>query len=429
MYLALLIDEILQLVFDFCGDIPSPEPGWTYSQLARTCKAWKEPALDRLWARLGSIEPLLALQKDDTMNSLVLHAYTSRVKSITLRHAIPKTIKTPYPLFELPRLESVTLLSDGCMAPQAWAVSSRLKHVHINTGYSRSQQELLDRSNAAAKLLLCAGNEAPCLESLYIRGRMTDTLNSVVTGLTQLRSLNIKGNCFIEPDTLAAIATFPALESLSVYANRVNASAFEDAVPAGVECFPSLKRLAIRASGPSSPLFSLASPMAGLPEAATSLRELVIDDLTDISELDATHASPRWYTVDLLAPLARLKALERISFLSRTSATPTSAYSASGGPRSHTSTSERYLTMRMTKCQSGNAAHSRCVRRRSQVLPLLAEPRSSRAPALHVDHPGVLTHTRREDHKQGPPPATIQQRVLHALTIGDVPELRRTRRG
>ncbi len=61
MHAALLIDEILQLVFDFCADLPKTEPKWTFAQLARCCRAWKDPAFDRLWARLTGVEPLLAL--------------------------------------------------------------------------------------------------------------------------------------------------------------------------------------------------------------------------------------------------------------------------------------------------------------------------------------------------------------------------------
>ncbi len=61
MHAALLIDEILQLVFNFCADLPKIELKWTFAQLARCCKAWKDPALDRLWARMMGVEPLLAL--------------------------------------------------------------------------------------------------------------------------------------------------------------------------------------------------------------------------------------------------------------------------------------------------------------------------------------------------------------------------------
>ena len=61
MHPALLIDEVLQLIFDFCADISDTEPKWTYAQLARCCRAWKDPALDRLWDRLNGVGPLLAL--------------------------------------------------------------------------------------------------------------------------------------------------------------------------------------------------------------------------------------------------------------------------------------------------------------------------------------------------------------------------------
>ena len=68
MHIALLIDEILQLVLDHCAELPATDPEWTFAQLARCCKAWKDPALDRLWARMSGVGPLLALVNGDTVS-------------------------------------------------------------------------------------------------------------------------------------------------------------------------------------------------------------------------------------------------------------------------------------------------------------------------------------------------------------------------
>ena len=65
MHPALLIDEILQLVLDHCAELAEPSPRWTFAQLARCCRAWREPALDRLWARMDGVGPLLALEDLD----------------------------------------------------------------------------------------------------------------------------------------------------------------------------------------------------------------------------------------------------------------------------------------------------------------------------------------------------------------------------
>ena len=57
MHPALLIDEVLRNVFDICSE----QGLYTLSRAARCCKAWKDPALDFIWVRLPSAEPLLRL--------------------------------------------------------------------------------------------------------------------------------------------------------------------------------------------------------------------------------------------------------------------------------------------------------------------------------------------------------------------------------
>lgn len=58
MHQALFIDEIVRDIFGFsvvgghAGDL---------CQLVRCCKAWKDPALDRIWGRLSSAAPLIRL--------------------------------------------------------------------------------------------------------------------------------------------------------------------------------------------------------------------------------------------------------------------------------------------------------------------------------------------------------------------------------
>lgn len=57
MHSALLIDEILQLIFEDILDDGKSSLCCT----ARCCQAWKDPALDRIWRRLPSAVPLLSL--------------------------------------------------------------------------------------------------------------------------------------------------------------------------------------------------------------------------------------------------------------------------------------------------------------------------------------------------------------------------------
>lgn len=57
MHQALCIDEIIRLIFDICAN----EGQSALGQLARCCKAWKDPALDNLWRHLPCAAPLLRL--------------------------------------------------------------------------------------------------------------------------------------------------------------------------------------------------------------------------------------------------------------------------------------------------------------------------------------------------------------------------------
>jgi hypothetical protein len=57
MHPALLVDEILQLIFEINLD----DEKSSLCRAARCCKAWKDPALDRIWRRLPSAVPLLSL--------------------------------------------------------------------------------------------------------------------------------------------------------------------------------------------------------------------------------------------------------------------------------------------------------------------------------------------------------------------------------
>ncbi|KAI0730738.1 hypothetical protein C8Q76DRAFT_613165 [Earliella scabrosa] len=346
MHAALLIDEILQLVFDFCADLPKTKPGWTFAQLARCCKAWKDPALDRLWARLDGMEPLLALLPKNSERQLPTHALPAsflanarRVRRIThTRETLSaNTFHDLSPI--LPRLEHVALSFHGCMVHKTWTTSTRLKTINLTVGFSRAAQAVVDRSNAAASFLHQAGLCAPDLHSVQLRGRMSAALNQSVAALTRLQSLTIQSSCYLSPSTFATIATFPHLRVLEVHADHIQADEFEDMLAPESVCFPALQELTIRTGGPllaailtrlpvdsltklhldmdkclrgpayMKPIFSLLAQ-----KASTSLRELLVEDRTDFEDLEVYPPSqdfPHWYTLDVLSPLAPLKHLRR----------------------------------------------------------------------------------------------------------------------
>jgi hypothetical protein len=62
MHPVLLIDELLRIILDHIDrDLNRLPVLKTFYRLAIVCRAWKDPALDYLWASLSSVDPLLAL--------------------------------------------------------------------------------------------------------------------------------------------------------------------------------------------------------------------------------------------------------------------------------------------------------------------------------------------------------------------------------
>jgi hypothetical protein len=84
MHPVLLIDEILRHIFLFCSYYDRT----SLVSAAQTCKAWKDPALDFLWYRLASIEPLLLILHggDDALNVGEVRGYL---------------VSVPYPVLKL----------------------------------------------------------------------------------------------------------------------------------------------------------------------------------------------------------------------------------------------------------------------------------------------------------------------------------------
>lgn len=62
---ALLVDEVLENILDHsseCQESRKPPTNLRFlNAFGRVCKAWKEPALNRLWAKLDGPHPLMRL--------------------------------------------------------------------------------------------------------------------------------------------------------------------------------------------------------------------------------------------------------------------------------------------------------------------------------------------------------------------------------
>jgi len=59
MHHALYIEEILLNVFNYCDHPRYREGQPHFAALARTCKTFKGPALDMIWAELDDLTPLV----------------------------------------------------------------------------------------------------------------------------------------------------------------------------------------------------------------------------------------------------------------------------------------------------------------------------------------------------------------------------------
>ena len=87
MYPALLVDEIIQVIFDSLDrSLTVEELQRTYALLARCCKAWKDLALDRLWITVRGMEPVLTVLR--TCEELKMMSVCSQeVSSLQMLHS------------------------------------------------------------------------------------------------------------------------------------------------------------------------------------------------------------------------------------------------------------------------------------------------------------------------------------------------------
>jgi hypothetical protein len=71
MHSVLLLDEVIRIVLDnIDNDSNRSSAIKTFYHIATVCRAWKDPALDYLWASLTSVDPLLALLPNNVSGHL-----------------------------------------------------------------------------------------------------------------------------------------------------------------------------------------------------------------------------------------------------------------------------------------------------------------------------------------------------------------------
>ncbi|KAI0033925.1 hypothetical protein K488DRAFT_84473 [Vararia minispora EC-137] len=354
MHRVLLIDEILRAIFVQVGDENEIKntSRRAFARLATVCHAWKDPALDFLWARLPSTDPLVALlptakyhdgayafvAEPSPEDLATLGSYASRVRSIHhngqpsskfLSHNLAHITIHGGLLF--PALTTLSLhMADPArraLAPTLY-LSTRLRSLSLDVGFVRR--------GAHPGESLCAFVDgltyvAEHLERLTVRGRAGERILDAVTSMSGLRSLSLCVGGDLSPRALAALSNFARLQELRIQLDGMDADALREALATPVARFASLEFLNVRGapevletlfdSFPESSRLHTVRIESDLKprsvdnwtpvldhlacKARYTLHDLTLEVLTAFCEVPDLATPPKLhFTVSTLAPLA-----------------------------------------------------------------------------------------------------------------------------
>ncbi|KAH9975972.1 hypothetical protein BGW80DRAFT_1168772 [Lactifluus volemus] len=361
MHPALLLDEILRFILDNIDHDPNRSLALkSFYRLASVCRAWKDPALDYLWASLSSIDHLLALLPDNTLHGGTspdalsrFHAYASRVRNVgqntcslpflKIRPNVAAAIASGSLI--LPALRTVTLVLKGAPRekfPLNLCLSRTLQSVSVDVGF-RSSTEILGFQEALHVYLDAVARISSSLQHLRLRGHLSDRVVSSVASMRELRSLKVCGSSQLMPRTLASIACFPKLRDLRLQLDCPNISHLADSLGSAgsnAALFSALETLRIRVSPPAAEILFAHLPAAKLrtvhlefdlkprsidswtpvltilaERVHASLTDLTLEAITSFCEAFDDHALPPnlHFTLATLAPLARIAHLRRFT--------------------------------------------------------------------------------------------------------------------
>ncbi|KAK0214765.1 hypothetical protein IW262DRAFT_240189 [Armillaria fumosa] len=291
MHQVLLIDEILQEIFHWCSVLEVS----VLTQAARTCQAWKEPALDALYKELSSVEPLWtllpSLKGDKVIPSdelRVFHSYARRVRHITHTAHSAKGSLNPSIYIALcgengyifPNLTTTKFkLSTGshpylCLSP-------RLRDLRLDVGFA-----VKDTSSGGLEYLREIARAACHLQSLTFRGLVPAQLDSLIPSMSNLHTLLLRTGRSVTAEIIASISTLPRLNYLELHAQHLEASQIEDiwCTASRLLHFPVLQNLRLR-STPNFAVFVLQNMQS------TALHTLNLD----IETRDQT--TPFWFAL------------------------------------------------------------------------------------------------------------------------------------
>ncbi|KAF9223987.1 hypothetical protein BS17DRAFT_766663 [Gyrodon lividus] len=340
MHSALLIDEILELIFDINLD----DGKSTLCRAARCCKAWKDPALDRIWRRLPSAVPLLSLlpghsikkdgihldQSTQDANFAVFRSYAIRVKHIVHRHqvqgdllSLPAHLSFPLDNLETSRIEN-RAIGDVLLR---MSLSPRLRVLTLHVGYAKS-----DSASTFMHRVLSRLKECSALERLSVRGHSWTCLQTPLSALTTLQSLSLHLSSLTE-QTFVAVSTLPLLVDFDVHADRLSLDHLSATIAEhcdGIPFFPSLQKFRIRAQPalvtllfqhlPQDKLHSLhidaaghslpsawAAPLRAISVVASQLHDFTLEHSITVNESQDTPTYPvdKFFTIDDFRPLSK----------------------------------------------------------------------------------------------------------------------------
>ncbi|KIK98184.1 hypothetical protein PAXRUDRAFT_134735 [Paxillus rubicundulus Ve08.2h10] len=338
MHPALLVDEILQLIFEISLD----DEKSSLCRAARCCKAWKDPALDRIWRRLPSAIPLLSLLPGCSVEKGTIHLnhlvqaekcgvfrlYAVRVKHIVHHHSVlgdlPAHLSYPLDNLGTSRIESRSI-GDVVLH---MSLSSRLRAFVLHIGYTKS-----DSASTSMHMILSRLKKCSALERLSVRGHSSTCLQTPLGALATLHSLSLHLSSLTE-QTFMAVSALPLLGDLDIHADRLSLDNLAVAISEHCDStafFPSLQKLRIRAEPgllellcrylPQDKLHSLhidstapslpsawAAPFRAIATVASELHYFTIEHSIIVSESEDTPTYPidKFFTIDHFRPLSKL---------------------------------------------------------------------------------------------------------------------------
>ena len=286
MHSALLIDEILRNIFDLCSYHDRRRHTLVCASLS--CKSWRDPALDLVWDRLTSFEPLLLLLPGVLVidgkyvclnlrpigevnhiclqllsriiypeDLVVFRSYARRVKHVSYRREL-KVHPTIYNIFEhflsldanaFPVLASVHIYFPRCSRGfLPVPLSHSLRSLDFDLGFKFRDPRI---DSMLCHYLEQVGVLCPQLQQVNLRGFASQRLNHTLSTFTNIQTLSLQLGHSLSFTTLRSIMAFPRLLDLEVHAGHIEPDEFDNIIgPQDYIPFQLLSKLHIRAKTP-----------------------------------------------------------------------------------------------------------------------------------------------------------------------------------